>query len=667
MSSASGGTLFVAHGSPSLLEGGIPVHKFLTRLGQTLPRPRAILCISSHWETAEPCLTATRNPETLTDYEGTAGPAQIDFRCSGDSNLARRAAECLQVAGLKVTLNHTRGIDHAVWDPLRCMCPSGDVAVVEMSVQPAKPAAHHYEIGQALAPLTKEGYLVMGSGLAVHNLKHAAERADVAGGAPIWAQAFDEWLRSALLEGRYEDVVNYRTKAPFANLAHPTPEHLLPLIVALGAGGPAPRTHAINTGFGFASNSQACFYFQCQSDSLEADPVASALGVNALPLCQLLSASLSKRTVPVHRPKTKRKMLASSRPAPMLVSEAHLSALQKCVLEQAGGANPGAKKSPLEERLEHVLAAKQSPQLETLTRSVSLVKRTANQGLTGSAQPSTQQQQFLDSIRAQRPVSESLRSVVNPAVSSSGFQFGEGSRESLGAGEAFGGRSQTDQQFPDAQTEFQSGSPGLAWAITGGVSNPVNNPLRGVASNPGSPVTSAGGGANAQVPPITRTHSAPLQNVPRPGALQQTLEALFRESGNAGQSSDSSSGGQPVRMEQKHAAQSSLDGSFLGLDRIGYGLSPGSQGFGGSPGWRLSEPAHSGTERDRADQGGFAPRNEAASHQQEAASGGLHPGVLEGLNSQQRATSGGAFRGGGSPGFAESSFGEREGGGVLEP
>lgn len=82
------------------------------------------------------------------------------------------------------------------------MCPTADVPVVEMSVQPAKPAAHHYEIGQALAPLTQEGYLVMGSGLAVHNLKHAAGREDVAGGAPIWAQAFDDWLRSALLEAR---------------------------------------------------------------------------------------------------------------------------------------------------------------------------------------------------------------------------------------------------------------------------------------------------------------------------------------------------------------------------------------------------------------------------------------------------------------------------------
>lgn len=460
---------------------------------------------------------------------------------------------------------------------------------------------------------------------------------------------------------RYEDVVNYRTKAPFANLAHPTPEHLLPLLVALGAAGPTPRTHAIHTGFGFTSISQACFYFQCQSDSLEADPVANALGVNALPLCQLLSASLSKRTVPVHRPKTKRKTLASSRPAPMLVSEAHLSALQKCVLEQAGGPTPGAKKSPLEERLEHVLAAKQSPQLDTLTRSLSIVKRTVNPGLTRNFQPSSPQQQLLDSIRAQRPASEGVHSVVNPAVSLKGFPSGEGLRDPLEGEEASGGRLWTGQHFSDAQWDGRNETPGLACALSGGARNPVGNPLHKVASNPSSPVTTVGG-PNAQIFLLTRTHSAPPQPLQPPGGLLRTLEALFGESGNAGQSSESSSGGQPVRMEAESlAAHGSFAGLSPGQDRVGYGLSAGSQGFGGSPSWRVSggnTPAHSGTGTDHADQGSFAPRNEAGSRQ----TGGVQPWVLEGLDPQNRATFGEAFRGGGSPGIAESSFGEREGG-----
>jgi 4,5-DOPA dioxygenase extradiol len=230
--------IFVSHGSPTLIFDDVPARDFLVALGQSLPRPKAILVVSAHWETNIPAVNAVAVNETIHDF---GGFPQILFDqrypAPGDPALAARIAGLIRDAGLQVGVDTGRGLDHGAWVPLKLMYPANDLPALQLSVQTHLGAAHHYRLGQALRALAEEGALILGSGSFTHDLRGVDWRGNNV--APSWVTEFADWVNAALVEGRIEDLLNYRRLAPHAAHNHPTEEHFLPLFVALGAGGTA--------------------------------------------------------------------------------------------------------------------------------------------------------------------------------------------------------------------------------------------------------------------------------------------------------------------------------------------------------------------------------------------------------------------------------------------
>lgn len=256
-------SVFVSHGAPTLALDEDETAAFLRRLGAELGRPRAVLCVSAHWETDVPTLGAAERPETIHDFGGFGEELRrVRYEAPGAPLVAARAAELLRGAGLDARLAPARGLDHGAWVPLSLMYPSRDVPVTQLSVQPRAVAAEHFRVGRALAPLRREGVLILGSGGAVHNLSGLRG----GGPTPAWAAEFDAWLGRKIEAGSLEDLLGYERLAPHARLAHPTAEHLLPLFVALGAGvgdegGGTARGQNLHRGWTHGSLSMNAYLF----------------------------------------------------------------------------------------------------------------------------------------------------------------------------------------------------------------------------------------------------------------------------------------------------------------------------------------------------------------------------------------------------------------------
>ena len=228
-------TLFVSHGAPSLVAEQGPARDFLCALGAELPRPRAIVVVSAHWETVAPTVGGAAAFDTIHDFYGFPEPLyRLRYPASGDPTLAERVAALIDAAGFAGRIDARRGLDHGAWAPLMLMYPQADIPVVPLSIQSQAGAAHHYRLGEALAPLRDEGVLVLASGSATHNLRAIGD-----GAPPAWAEAFSAWLAARLAAGDVNALLDYRRRAPEAVRTHPTDEHLLPLFVALGAAGGA--------------------------------------------------------------------------------------------------------------------------------------------------------------------------------------------------------------------------------------------------------------------------------------------------------------------------------------------------------------------------------------------------------------------------------------------
>lgn len=237
--------VFVSHGAPLLaLEDG-PAHRFLRGFGEFLGRPRAIVVASAHWTTAAPAVSSAAIPATIHDFGGFP-PAlyQLGYPAAGDPVLAGRVASLLAAAGIACASDPDRGLDHGAWVPLMLMYPAADIPVLQIALQPALGTRHHFALGHALAPLREDGVLILGSGGATHNLR---ELGAPDAPPPAWASAFSAWLEQTVAAGATERLLDYRAQAPQAVRNHPSEEHLLPLLVAAGAGAPGRRVHTSTT------------------------------------------------------------------------------------------------------------------------------------------------------------------------------------------------------------------------------------------------------------------------------------------------------------------------------------------------------------------------------------------------------------------------------------
>lgn len=247
--------LFLSHGSPMLVFEDIPARHFIAGLGRQLERPKAILCISAHWETDRPAASAAVAPQTIHDFYGFPDELyRLRYPAPGAPALARRVVDLLGEAGIDGAIDADRGLDHGAWNPLLLIYPEADVPVTQLSIQASLDPAHHARIGRALRPLRRDGVLILASGGAVHNLRQF--QVDREAPAP-WAVSFDDWLADRVAAGDEAALVDYRATRPDGRMAHPRDEHFMPLFVALGAGGGKGR--ALHRSFAHGSLSMAAF------------------------------------------------------------------------------------------------------------------------------------------------------------------------------------------------------------------------------------------------------------------------------------------------------------------------------------------------------------------------------------------------------------------------
>jgi 4,5-DOPA dioxygenase extradiol len=234
-------SLFISHGSPMLALRPSAARDFLAALGETIARPKAIVVASGHWETERPEVSGVAVNDTIHDFYGFP-PAlyAIRYPAPGSPELAERVAGMLRAAGLTAEVDHKRGLDHGAWVPLSLMYPAHDIPVLQLALQSDLGPSHHLQLGRAIAALREHDVLVIGSGAFTHNLGRPRARDQDAPPSPDIV-AFADWMFAALAEQRVDDLLDYRRKAPFAALQHPTEEHLLPLYVALGAAGDGAR------------------------------------------------------------------------------------------------------------------------------------------------------------------------------------------------------------------------------------------------------------------------------------------------------------------------------------------------------------------------------------------------------------------------------------------
>jgi 4,5-DOPA dioxygenase extradiol len=233
MQAAALPTLFLSHGSPMHAIQPGAVRAVWEAIARDLPRPKAILIASAHWETDIPAVTGTAKPETIHDFYGFPQPLyEIQYPAPGSHEVALRSMDLLKKSGLKAKEDPGRGLDHGAWSPLLYMYPQADVPVVQVAVQTTLGPKHHLALGRALAPLAREGVLIIGSGHLTHNLR------DRSAGPPApYAIQFQRWVKERIDAHALDELVDYRSLSPDGVRAHPTDEHFLPLFVALGAAG----------------------------------------------------------------------------------------------------------------------------------------------------------------------------------------------------------------------------------------------------------------------------------------------------------------------------------------------------------------------------------------------------------------------------------------------
>jgi len=266
-------SLFLSHGAPTLLLDDTPARAFLIQLGGMLARPKAILMISAHWETAAPEVSGVDRNETIHDFGGFPRALyEMLYSAPGSPAVAGSVADLLHTAGLDCQIDRRRGLDHGAWVPLRLMYPEADIPVLQLSVQPHLGPAHHLTVGRALAPLRQERVLIIGSGSFTHDLSdfrgHGPNDS-----APAWVNSFADWFDASLTKGQTDELLDYRRRAPFAEKNHPTEEHILPFYAALGAAGEnahAERLHASAT-YSVLRMDVYAFHAATASDSARSD------------------------------------------------------------------------------------------------------------------------------------------------------------------------------------------------------------------------------------------------------------------------------------------------------------------------------------------------------------------------------------------------------------
>lgn len=253
-------SLFVSHGAPAFaLDPGLLGPK-LNRLGAHLPDLAAVAVVSAHWQTTGVQVMHTAAPETLHDFGGFP-PAlyRLQYPAPGAPRLASETVALLRAAGIEASPDDRRGYDHGVWVPLLYLLPQARVPVFQVSMPFDLDAPGALQLGRALRPLRQRGVLVMGSGSLTHNLREIGLSDPK---ATRYAEEFATWIGAHVERRDLRALEDYRRLAPHAARAHPTEEHFLPLLVALGASSEADGVTVVEGGMTYGVLSMDCYVFE---------------------------------------------------------------------------------------------------------------------------------------------------------------------------------------------------------------------------------------------------------------------------------------------------------------------------------------------------------------------------------------------------------------------
>ncbi len=224
--------LFLGHGSPM---NAIEENEFVStfrKLGQELTRPNAILCISAHWETNGTYVTAMQNPKTIHDFGGFPKALfEVHYPAPGSPELAKETKDI--ISKTEVKFDDKWGLDHGAWSVIKHLYPNADIPVIQMSIDYTKPAKYHYELAKEIKSLRHKGVLIIGSGNMVHNLRKVVWNKLNEDFAFDWAIEANEKMKSNILSGNHENLINFKSQGKAFDLAIPTPEHYMPLLYTL--------------------------------------------------------------------------------------------------------------------------------------------------------------------------------------------------------------------------------------------------------------------------------------------------------------------------------------------------------------------------------------------------------------------------------------------------
>ena len=225
--------LFVGHGSPMNAIEDNEFSKSWENMGKTLPKPRAILCISAHWETKGTYITAMKNPKTIHDFGGFPRQLfEVEYPAPGDPELAAETKN--KITKTEAGLDEKWGLDHGCWSVIKRLYPEADVPVIQMSLDYYQTPQYHYDLARELSSLRKKGVLIIGSGNMVHNLGMVSwEKIDEPGFGYDWAIEANDKMIKLILSDDHKPLIDYKSQGKAFNMAIPTPDHFLPLLYSL--------------------------------------------------------------------------------------------------------------------------------------------------------------------------------------------------------------------------------------------------------------------------------------------------------------------------------------------------------------------------------------------------------------------------------------------------
>ncbi|BBI31406.1 DODA-type extradiol aromatic ring-opening family dioxygenase [Cohnella abietis] len=251
---------FFAHGAPSLVLDELEYTTFLKSFSTTIPKPKAIVLFSAHWESRTQTVSDVPSTySTIYDFSGFQDELyEMTYPARGEGSVSKEIEQLFKKHGIESAIDVERGLDHGAWAILKLMYPDADIPVITLSVNRYHTNEEQYRIGKALAELREKDVLIIGSGGTVHNLRRLNWRADV---AEAWAEAFDKWLEDKLLAWDTQALFEYRAQAPYAVEAVPTNEHFIPLLLAMGAGDGNRQAKLLHRSYQYGTLSLSCWQF----------------------------------------------------------------------------------------------------------------------------------------------------------------------------------------------------------------------------------------------------------------------------------------------------------------------------------------------------------------------------------------------------------------------